>query len=276
MTYTFPLVHKYRFIIAILLTAFVSASMIAFKIASPASAQAVSDTDPHVSNYIVPVLYSPSHATSSLVDGANSITPMNDGVITATGKLTFERPRVTTTPAPKKEDPPVKKTEDAKPDSTPADADAAAPNSPAVPNSPAAPAAPTKAQAPARTAAPAPVPANNSAAAPVGAAPMVGTSPAASQAFARSYLAGKGMGEAEFQCLVTLWHKESGWNFQASNPSSGAYGIPQSLPGNKMASAGADWQTNPQTQIIWGVGYITGRYGTPCGAVAAWNVKGWY
>ena len=59
-------------------------------------------------------------------------------------------------------------------------------------------------------------------------------------------------------------------------PSSGAYGIPQALPGSKMATAGADWQTNPATQISWGLGYITGRYGTPCGAWDTFNSQGWY
>ncbi|HWS32045.1 MAG TPA: lytic transglycosylase domain-containing protein [Actinoplanes sp.] len=77
-----------------------------------------------------------------------------------------------------------------------------------------------------------------------------------------------GFGIAEFPCLNKLWDHESGWNYKAENRSSGAYGIPQSLPGSKMASAGADWKTNPATQIKWGLGYIKGRYDTPCGA---WN-----
>jgi hypothetical protein len=70
----------------------------------------------------------------------------------------------------------------------------------------------------------------------------------------------------QFPCLDKLWKKESGWNYRASNRSSGAYGIPQALPGKKMASAGADWKTSPATQIKWGLGYIKGRYDTPCGA----------
>ena len=77
-----------------------------------------------------------------------------------------------------------------------------------------------------------------------------------------------GWGDDQFGCLVSLWNKESGWNYQAYNRSSGAYGIPQALPGSKMGSAGADWQTNPATQIAWGLGYISGRYGSPCGAWA--------
>jgi hypothetical protein len=72
----------------------------------------------------------------------------------------------------------------------------------------------------------------------------------------------------QWPCLYDLWQQESGWNVYADNPSSGAYGIPQSLPGDKMASAGSDWETDPRTQIIWGLGYIKATYGTPC---AAWQ-----
>lgn len=75
-----------------------------------------------------------------------------------------------------------------------------------------------------------------------------------------------GFGLDQFACLNQLWNKESGWNHKAENPSSGAYGIPQSYPGDKMASVGADWRTNPATQITWGLGYIKGRYSNPCGA----------
>lgn len=77
-------------------------------------------------------------------------------------------------------------------------------------------------------------------------------------------------------CLSSLWMKESGWKSSALNASSGAYGIPQSLPGSKMASAGADWQTNPATQIKWGLGYIKGSYGSPCGAWAHSQATNWY
>ena len=80
----------------------------------------------------------------------------------------------------------------------------------------------------------------------------------------------------EMPCLDRLWTKESGWNPHASNPSTGAYGIPQALPGSKMASVGADWQTNPATQITWGLGYIKSRYGTPCQAWAFMQSHGWY
>ena len=84
-----------------------------------------------------------------------------------------------------------------------------------------------------------------------------------------------GWGDDQFACLLSLWNRESGWRVNAAN-SSGAYGIPQALPGSKMASAGADWQTNPATQIAWGLGYIAGRYGTPCGAWDHSESNGWY
>jgi hypothetical protein len=79
-----------------------------------------------------------------------------------------------------------------------------------------------------------------------------------------------------FGCLQSLWNRESGWRYDAENPSSGAYGIPQALPGSKMVSAGADWQTNPRTQIIWGLGYIKSMYGTPCGAWSFELHNGYY
>ncbi|MEH0931922.1 transglycosylase SLT domain-containing protein [Micromonospora sp. CPCC 205558] len=85
-----------------------------------------------------------------------------------------------------------------------------------------------------------------------------------------------GFGIAEFPCLEKLWTKESGWNHKASNSSSGAYGIPQSLPGSKMSSVADDWRTNPATQIKWGLGYIKGRYKTPCGAWTYFQNKGHY
>lgn len=85
-----------------------------------------------------------------------------------------------------------------------------------------------------------------------------------------------GWGADQFQCLDSLWVKESNWNHTAQNPSSGAYGIPQSLPGDKMSSHGPDWQTNPATQISWGLDYISQVYGTPCGAWAHSQSVGWY
>jgi hypothetical protein len=80
----------------------------------------------------------------------------------------------------------------------------------------------------------------------------------------------------EVGCLILLWDKESGWNETAYNESSGAYGVPQSLPGDKMASHGDDWETNPATQIAWGLDYIEGRYGNPCGAWSHSESNGWY
>ena len=98
----------------------------------------------------------------------------------------------------------------------------------------------------------------------------------------RILAAERGWGTAQFNCLNLLWNRESQWNYKAANPTSTAYGIPQSLagpdgvPGSKMASAGADWRTNPVTQIKWGLGYIADRYGTPCGAWGHSESVGWY
>ncbi|MEV6331741.1 transglycosylase SLT domain-containing protein [Streptomyces sp. NPDC051909] len=80
----------------------------------------------------------------------------------------------------------------------------------------------------------------------------------------------------QFQCFSNIVDHESGWNYRATNPSSGAYGLVQALPGSKMSSAGADWQTNPATQIKWGLSYMDGRYGSPCGAWSFWQANRWY
>ncbi len=85
-----------------------------------------------------------------------------------------------------------------------------------------------------------------------------------------------GWGEGEFQCYNNIIMRESEWRTTATNPSSGAYGIPQALPASKMASAGSDWRTNPETQIRWGLGYVEERYGTPCAAWSFKQAKGWY
>ncbi len=93
---------------------------------------------------------------------------------------------------------------------------------------------------------------------------------------ARAMLPDFGFGDSQFSCLDALYVSESGWDVHADNPTSSAYGIPQSLPGEKMASAGADWEDNPATQIRWGLGYIKTVYGTPC---SAWSFKqgnNWY
>ena len=85
-----------------------------------------------------------------------------------------------------------------------------------------------------------------------------------------------GWGDGQFACLNSLWAKESGWNYRATNSSSGAYGIPQALPGSKMGAYGSDWRTNPATQIKWGLNYIDGRYGSPCSAWSTAQSRGWY
>ncbi|MFD6178604.1 MULTISPECIES: aggregation-promoting factor C-terminal-like domain-containing protein [unclassified Isoptericola] len=100
--------------------------------------------------------------------------------------------------------------------------------------------------------------------------------PGSAKAIGKAMAAERGWGADQYVCLEKLWDKESGWRWNAENPSSGAYGIPQALPGTKMASAGADWRTNPSTQIEWGLGYIAGRYGTPCGAWSHSMSVGWY
>jgi uncharacterized protein YabE (DUF348 family) len=105
---------------------------------------------------------------------------------------------------------------------------------------------------------------------------VVVVEPGSAQEIAKGMVAAHGWGDDQFACLVSLWNAESGWRVNAGNKSSGAYGIPQALPGSKMASAGADWQTNPATQITWGLGYIEGRYGTPCAAYAKHESSGWY
>ena len=98
----------------------------------------------------------------------------------------------------------------------------------------------------------------------------------AAQKYARSILSNYGWGESQFSPLQALWNRESGWRWNADNPSSSAYGIPQALPGSKMATAGADWRTNASTQIRWGLGYIRDRYGTPAAAWQHSNAFNWY
>lgn len=100
--------------------------------------------------------------------------------------------------------------------------------------------------------------------------------PASPREIASGLLGSYGWDSGQFSCLEALWTRESGWNPAAENPTSGAYGIPQALPGTKMASAGADWRTNPRTQIAWGLGYIRASYGSPCGAWSHSESYGWY
>jgi type IV secretory pathway VirB10-like protein len=98
-------------------------------------------------------------------------------------------------------------------------------------------------------------------------------SPSAARAYAKSLMASKyGWGADQFSCLNSLWNRESGWRVHAANPS-GAYGIPQALPGSKM---GAGWQNSARVQVAWGLGYIKSRYGTPCGAWSHSQSSGWY
>ncbi|MFC4008253.1 lytic transglycosylase domain-containing protein [Nonomuraea purpurea] len=111
---------------------------------------------------------------------------------------------------------------------------------------------------------------------PVNFPPGSNPSPGSNKATAKAMLASAGFGGDQWGCLERLWQKESGWNERAMNRYSGAYGIPQSLPGTKMASAGSDWQTNAATQIKWGLGYIKGRYGSPCAAWGHSQSVGWY
>lgn len=93
---------------------------------------------------------------------------------------------------------------------------------------------------------------------------------------ARQILANKfSYGDDQFACFSWIIDRESNWNVHAQNPS-GAYGLPQSLPGSKMASAGPDWRDNPATQVIWGAGYMKDRYGSPCGAKSHWESAGNY
>lgn len=100
--------------------------------------------------------------------------------------------------------------------------------------------------------------------------------PSTPKQVAHGMLGSYGWKDSEFSCLDLLWTKESNWEPNAANPSSGAFGIPQALPSSQMASAGSDWQTNPATQIKWGLTYIHGRYGSPCGAWAHETAAGWY
>jgi hypothetical protein len=100
-------------------------------------------------------------------------------------------------------------------------------------------------------------------------------SAAENQAYAKKMNALKGWGGC-WSSLLTMWNHESGWNEHASNPGSGAYGIPQALPGSKMASAGPDWHNNAMTQIAWGLAYVGSRYGDPCKAWGFWQAHHWY
>ncbi|WP_425863462.1 lytic transglycosylase domain-containing protein [Arthrobacter sp. TWP1-1] len=166
-------------------------------------------------------------------------------------------------------------------------ADEAAKPQPAVPAPN--PVVPNPAPIPAPVPAPAPVqPAPSTPAPTTPAAPSPGGSvdpgvpggavndPAGAKGYASARLGAYGWGQGEFQCLNLLWERESNWRTNATNPYSGAYGIAQALPASKYAQTGADWLTNYRTQVDWGLGYIKGRYGSPCGAWAHSEAIGWY
>lgn len=93
---------------------------------------------------------------------------------------------------------------------------------------------------------------------------------------ARAMVSERGWSGEQFDCLDNLWTKESGWRWDADNPTSSAYGIPQALPGSKMSTMGSDWETNPVTQIRWGLAYIDDVYGTPCSAWSQSRSSNWY
>jgi hypothetical protein len=145
---------------------------------------------------------------------------------------------------------------------------------------------PSTASTPSQAAAPAPAAVAPQAAAPAApaappapaapAAPVAVDDPSGAQAYAASILPSYGWGQGEMSALITLWNKESDWRTTATNASSGAYGIGQSLPAEKMASEGADWQTNYQTQIRWGLNYIKERYGSPSAAWSFHLAHNWY
>ncbi|MDC2945666.1 MULTISPECIES: transglycosylase SLT domain-containing protein [Streptomyces] len=110
------------------------------------------------------------------------------------------------------------------------------------------------------------------------AASSLGSTPAQSsysiaeiQAMAKAVVASD-----QWTCFSNIVNHESSWNYKAVNPSSGAYGLFQALPGSKMSSAGSDWQTNPATQIKWGLNYMESRYGSPCEAWSFWQANNWY
>jgi hypothetical protein len=112
---------------------------------------------------------------------------------------------------------------------------------------------------------------------PTRAATVAAPAPSGSpQQIAEAMLASFGWSSSQFSCLDPLWAHESGWSTTAYNAGSGAYGVPQALPGSRMAGAGPDWQTNAATQIRWGLEYIQGTYGSPCAAWDHEQATGWY
>ncbi|QCB95573.1 hypothetical protein E5206_00365 [Arthrobacter sp. PAMC25564] len=129
---------------------------------------------------------------------------------------------------------------------------------------------------PAEAPAPTPAPAPAAAPAPAPAPPVAVDDPAGAQAYAAVQVGSYGWAPGEMQCLMKLWTRESDWRTTATNASSGAYGVVQALPAEKMASAGADYLTSYRTQINWGLTYVKTRYGSPCGALNFHYANNWY
>ena len=219
--------------------------------ASPPAAQPAAATEPKPAATTGP---KPATATATTPTSHPAATPTPRPVATPT-------PRPVTKPAPRPVVTPV-----VKPPVTPVTKPVAEPVKPVTPK----PVAPKPVAPKSSPPKPAPKPAPTT---------VIVVTPGSAQAIAKSMMGAYGWNTtSSFSCLVNLWNGESGWRWNATNPSSGAYGIPQAWPANKMATAGADWRTNPRTQIRWGMGYIKGRYGTPCAAWSAWLSRSphWY
>lgn len=106
-------------------------------------------------------------------------------------------------------------------------------------------------------------------------APTAKPKPVGSLAAAKAY-ARERLGATQYACLDNLVTRESRWRVTATNLNSGAYGLPQALPGRKMAKYGDDWRTNPVTQLRWMIAYVNGRYGSACAAWRFWQANRWY
>jgi outer membrane biosynthesis protein TonB len=199
-------------------------------------------------------------ATESSIRGAATETQAAH----AQSNLSIEKSEITSNPAPEPAAPEIAV--------APQAAEPAPVPAPAPAPEPATISAPEQAPAPAPAPEPAPAPAPAPEPAPV----VAVNDPAGAQAYAAGQLGNYGWAPDQMQCLVTLWDKESDWTTTATNPSSGAYGIVQSLPAEKMATAGADYLTNYRTQINWGLNYIQERYQSPCGALNFHLSNNWY
>ena len=250
----------------------------------PAAAQPAAATGPKPTGSTAPT---PAATTSTPKPAPETVTaPTSHPVAKPTSQpVATPTPRPVTKPAPRPAVTPV-----VKPPVTPVTTPVAQPVKPVTPKpvaskptapkptapKPAPPPPPKPAPRPAPRPAPAPAPTPAPKPAPT---TVIVVTPGSAQAIAKSMMGAYGWNTtSQFSCLVNLWNGESGWRWNATNPASGAYGIPQAWPANKMATAGADWRTNPRTQIRWGMGYIKGRYGTPCAAWSAWLSRSphWY